>query len=192
MPSPMAHAVVGYFVYKAIVVRRPPSAPARGGCFPPLLMLTVGMSLFPDVDVVAGIVAGDIQAFHNAAMSSLAAALIFSMLAAAACRVMERGKTFFAFAVAFLCYGLHLLMDFFTSGRGVMLLWPFITDRFVSPVKLFYGFHYSDGLLSARHMWTALSELLFVLLVFGAIPLMKTRSGTGTSLGINESFEEKI
>ncbi|MEJ5364729.1 MAG: metal-dependent hydrolase [Desulfosoma sp.] len=191
MPSPVAHAAVGYFVYKAVAVRRQPSAAARGGRPSPLLMLTVGMSLFPDVDVLAGIAAGDIQAFHNAAMSSLAAALIASLLAAAAFRVIYREKPLFAFAVAFLCYGVHLLMDFFTSGRGVMLLWPFFSDRFVSPVKLFYGLHYSDGLLSARHLWTALSELLFVLLLLGAIHLMKTRLANGTSCEINESFEKK-
>ena len=177
MPSPLAHAAVGYLIYKAITLRRPSSVRVQGGHLPPVLMLTVGMSVFPDVDVLAGIAAGDIQAFHNAAMSSLAAAFLASLLAAALFSVKYREKPFFPFAVAFLCYGIHLLMDFFTSGRGVMLLWPFVTDRFVSPVKLFYGFHYSDGLLSLRHFWTALTEILFILFVFGAAHHMKPRPG---------------
>jgi hypothetical protein len=43
----------------------------------------------------------------------------------------------------------------------VMALWPLSEKRFLLPVPLFYGLHWSDGWLSLRHVWTVLTELAF-------------------------------
>jgi hypothetical protein len=49
-------------------------------------------------------------------------------------------------------------MDYFTWSRGVMAFWPLMPDRFSAPVVLFYGFHWSQGWVSPRHLWTLLTE----------------------------------
>jgi hypothetical protein len=48
----------------------------------------------------------------------------------------------------------------------VMLFWPIVQDRFSSPVKLFVGVQWGEGLISIWHLWTILSELIFFLIVF--------------------------
>ena len=53
-------------------------------------------------------------------------------------------------------------MDFFTSGRGIMLLWPVSEQRFKPSFSVFYGLHWSDGLFSSRHIWTVTSEIATV------------------------------
>ncbi len=152
----------------------------------------MGLSLVPDVDAVPGLVAGDIRFFHNAAMSSLAAALIVSLIAAGVFSWKYRFSLLFGFAVAFVSYATHLLMDFFTAGRGVMLLWPFVTERFVSPVKLFYGLHYSDGLLSPRHLWTVLTEMMFVIGLLLALRLvMPDRRNARGRLAVTAGFANR-
>jgi inner membrane protein len=46
-----------------------------------------------------------------------------------------------------------------------MLFWPFTQQRFSSPVTLFYGLHWSKGLFSIDHVWTVLTEGLFIAVV---------------------------
>ena len=52
-------------------------------------------------------------------------------------------------------------MDYFTIGRGVMLAWPFSSDRFSPPFPLFYALYWHEGLTSPKHMVTVTSELGF-------------------------------
>ncbi|NIV75262.1 MAG: hypothetical protein GWN37_10615, partial [Gammaproteobacteria bacterium] len=46
-----------------------------------------------------------------------------------------------AFLLTLVCYELHVLLDYLTVGRGVMLLWPLSAERFAPPIYLFYGLH---------------------------------------------------
>ncbi len=71
-------------------------------------------------------------------------------------------------AMILLCFELHVLMDLFTIGRGVKVLWPLSDARYSPPIKLFYGLHWSDGWLSVRHLWTLLSEAAFAAVIGAA------------------------
>jgi hypothetical protein len=68
-------------------------------------------------------------------------------------------------------------MDFFTVSRGVMLFWPLTDQRFVSPVKLFTGLHWSQGVWSVHHLYTIFSEGIFVLSVFLLVAALLRRRG---------------
>ena len=46
-----------------------------------------------------------------------------------------------------------------------MLFWPLSSHRFSSPLLLFYGVRWSDGLFSIHHLSTVLNELLFALVL---------------------------
>jgi peptidoglycan/LPS O-acetylase OafA/YrhL len=56
-----------------------------------------------------------------------------------------------------------------------MLFWPLSAARFESPVKLFYGLHWSDGLVSVKHIWTLLNELAFALIAVLATYFLERR-----------------
>ena len=166
MPSPIAHTVVGYLVYRAARERLPNYKRWHVGPLPLLLGIAVLFSVLPDVDAVFGILAGDFGRFHNNGTHSLVLAFAIALLVAGAIWFRLRKGFLSWFFICFFSYASHVLMDFFTlGGRGVMLLWPFTTNRYDSSFKLFYGVRWSNGFFAIEHLWTILTEVGFVLVV---------------------------
>lgn len=129
-----------------------------------LLSTSLIFSMLPDIDSVIGILAGDIGRYHNNLTHSLFFGLFVVLLFAVIGRFWW-SPVLTWFMVALAAYEMHVLMDFATAGRGVMLFWPLTQERFSAPVQLFYGFHWSDGLFSVRHLWTLLTESIFAVIV---------------------------
>lgn len=176
MPSPLAHGVIGYAVYRLC---RPREKPALGGLSPrpaTLLAVAVGLSLLPDADAALGLLLGDIGAYHNGVVNSLFVGLCVSLLIASLIWLRWRAGFRFWLVLSLLCYELHVLADYLTWGRGIMMFWPFTPERFAPPFFLFYGLHWSDGLMTVRHVWTFLTELAFAALLLAALELHSRRS----------------
>jgi membrane-bound metal-dependent hydrolase YbcI (DUF457 family) len=170
MPSPILHTTMGYVVYKIVEPDSSKSRFGKLGRIPVLLIISIVASLLPDLDSVFGILAGDFGRYHNNATHSLFVGLLVALLFAGGISVLFNTLPFRTiFLVTLLSYQAHIVFDYFTVSRGVMALWPFSHERFVSPISLFYGFHWSDGLFSIRHLWTFLTEsvqaLILVLMV---------------------------
>lgn len=155
MPSPLAHVAAGYVVYR--IAARSADSTSRWSR-PRLFLAAAVLSLLPDVDSVLGIVLGDFGRYHNNVSHSLFVALLVA-LAIGLGAALGGGQRFaFWFALASTCYGLHIVLDYFTWGRGVMALWPAVPDRLSPPLVLFYGFHWSQGWVSLQHLWTLVTE----------------------------------
>lgn len=166
MPSPIAHIGVGYVLYRLTRAHAPSPALVQVRQWWPVgLLVAVGFSLAPDLDVLAGVVLGDFSRFHNQATHSMIAGLAISGLFAALMygRFQTGGRYWLGLALA--GYTLHVLMDSATIGRGVLAFWPFSLERFQFPLTLFYGVRWSDGLLSSSHVVTVITELGFVALL---------------------------
>ena len=133
------------------------------------MAVTMGFSLLPDLDSIAGVLSGDFGRFHNNLTHSLLVGPVAALLFGAAMQVMYRRGFAFWFGVALAAYELHILMDWATIGRGVMAWWPLTDARFQAPVFLFYGLHWSQGWLSLRHLWTLVTELAFVAVIVLAL-----------------------
>lgn len=165
MPSPIAHLTAGYLVYlssrRALARGAAPDAP---GAASRLLTVALGFSLLPDADSAAGLILGDFGRYHNNGAHSLLVGVAISLVFAALMAWRRQGFRF-CFLVAAVAYSLHVLMDAATISRGVMAFWPLSEQRFLSPVSLFYGLHWSDGWLSVRHLWTVVTELVFAAVV---------------------------
>ena len=158
MPSPIAHAAAGFVVYQAYRSRLPAWAETRVGL---AILVFIGLSLVPDLDLLPAVVLGDLKGIHNGITNSVVTALVISAALGVVISRIAGGRFLLWFSAAIASISLHILMDYFAATRGIMAFWPITSDRFVAPVKLFYGFHYSEGLISIRHLWTALSELAF-------------------------------
>jgi membrane-bound metal-dependent hydrolase YbcI (DUF457 family) len=104
----------------------------------------------------------DLGRFHNGWTHSLIAGLGVSVIVASLAWTKGRAAAEKWFFITLLCYGLHVMMDYLTVGRGVLALWPLSLERYAFPIKLFYGLHWSDGWLSVQHVWTVITELGFV------------------------------
>jgi hypothetical protein len=177
MPSPLAHSAMGYVIYRISRQHKSPQDLQYFGPIPRLLLATAGLSILPDADAIPGLLMNNVGQFHNNVMSSLTFGVITAVGIGSMVWLRQRSGFKLWFGITLLCYWLHVLMDFFTIGRGVMLFWPFSLKRYVSPLKLFYGFHYSEGWFSLRHLWTLVTELGFAfIIIFAVHMLLKKKS----------------
>jgi membrane-bound metal-dependent hydrolase YbcI (DUF457 family) len=156
---------MGYVIHKLHQAREPGRSLGQVGPLPGLLIVTAGLSLLPDVDSIAGFLLQDFGRYHNSLSHSLFVGLVVALLLGQLAWGIQHSGFVDWFVLALCCYELHIVLDFFTVGRGVMLFWPLSSARFQPPVFLFYGLHWSDGIVSIKHLWTLLSELAFVALV---------------------------
>lgn len=166
MPSPIVHTGLGFIIYRVFRDRFPGQFKLKMAGLPLVLVLAVGISLLPDIDVIPGVLAKDLGRYHNNISHSIIfGSMVALLLAIIVSRILKSGIWIW-FGIFTLGYSLHALLDFFTMGeRGVMLFWPLTSERFSSPVKLFYGVRWSEGLLSQAHFHTLVNEIAFLVLV---------------------------
>lgn len=138
--------------------------------------------MLPDMDSVLGILTGSFASYHNNATHSLIVGLMAALIAGGMAVLFSTFSFRIIFLVTLLSYALHILLDFFTISRGVMALWPLSKERFVSPLPLFYGLHWSDGIFSIRHIWTFLTESVTAALFILAIHYLTGRNWRGDNL----------
>lgn len=174
MPSPIAHSGMGYVIYK-LYANKAQQKSASIILKTVLIGLSVVLSLFPDLDVILGVIYGNIDNFHNGISHSLIVGLMVAVGIACLAWVVLRWGFIFWFVFALLSYELHVVMDFFTVGRGVMLFWPFSSERFFPPFMLFYGMRRSEGLVSFHHIITLLTETLFVIFLLLVLKLLNQK-----------------
>jgi inner membrane protein len=166
LPSPIIHTTLGYIIYRVFRNRVPGKFDRIYVSLPLVLIFAIGVSLLPDFDSIAGILMGDFAKYHNNATHSLSVAVLMAFILAISIRLIVKTGFWIWFAIGFLGYSLHVVMDYFTyGGRGVMLFWPVTLTRYEAPVKLFYGVRWSGGLLNSVHINTFVTEMVFVLLV---------------------------
>jgi membrane-bound metal-dependent hydrolase YbcI (DUF457 family) len=164
MPSPLVHITSGHFLYRLYREKLPVRLKQVVG-IPTVLLTLAGSSLLPDLDVIPGVLLGDFRRFHNTASHSLFAGVLSAVVIASAAARKRKDAWIAWFSASLLAYELHLFFDLFTGERGLMLFWPFASTRYIAPVKLFYGVQWGLGFFSISHLWTILSETLFLLVV---------------------------
>lgn len=120
-------------------------------------------SVAPDLDIIPGLIAGHIGAYHNQASHSLFFGAVVCMVSALLMRRFLKGwRIKNALLLFWACYGVHLALDLMTLGPGLQLFWPFSGERFSIPITLFYGVRHSEGLFSFHHVATLVNELTLV------------------------------
>lgn len=170
---------MGYCIYcglkDKVLGRRANSRVARGI----LLATAIVLSLLPDFDAGFGLLYHDFARYHNNLSHSLFVGAAFGLLGSGVI-VLATGASFsWSFAFVFLCYGTHLVMDYFTIGRGVMLLWPFTAERYQPPATVFTGLHWSEGWLSVNHLVTLVNEAAFILVLYFVMQAVRSRRQAG-------------
>jgi len=174
MPSPIVHVAAGYLLWKS----GRESLQSPDGRFASLAGVTAFafLSLLPDADAVPGILLNDLGRFHNHFSHSFFSGLVVSLLLLLLAGTLGRPRPTLWLTYGLTCYWTHLVFDFLTIGRGVMLFWPLSNGRFSSPVKMFTGLHWSAGLWSLRHLETILTEGLLILSAFLLFTALRRRS----------------
>lgn len=167
MPSPLIHTATAWVLARPARSRASVPPPPRI----PFLLYSIFAAMLPDADAALGLLVvpfSRLSSIHNQATHSLLFAIVAALLLSAAARLIlfRRIPWPRLFAWTLLLLLSHLLLDWLTWGRGEPLLWPFTDRRYGSPVPLFYGVRYSEGLFSRSHWVTLLTETATVAAVW--------------------------
>ena len=161
MPSPVAHTAIAYIIWRAFTLRAPATLWRSPFRIPLLLLATSILCLLPDLPSIVGVLTGQFGRYHNSWEHSLITGVLVAVFCGAVASLRSYRRSLRWFLIALLCYESHVLMDYATIGRGVMLFWPFTDDRLAAPVRIFFGLHWSDGWLTWKHLVTLITEMVF-------------------------------
>lgn len=174
MPSPIAHLGAGYAIYR-YYKHQLPESPIRFWNFAFQMIMVMGLSMLPDLDVIPAIIFRDMRSYHNNFSHSLLVGIPVALLVAGIFHRMYRSSFWLWFLICLISYDLHVIMDALTAERGVMMFWPLTQARFASPIKLFYGLQWGLGWFSIWHLWTIFTETVFSLIVIIAVHYFNKR-----------------
>lgn len=160
MPSPIAHSITGYALFKLFRLKCHP--PFRR--VPALLGWSIVMANAADLDFLAQLFTD--ARVHRGMTHSIGFTLGLCCLVAIAASAIARPWVKQILLLTAAGYGSHLLLDFFTAGgRGMQLFWPLTPAFFQSPIPLFPPVHHSHGLFYWGHLLFISYELLYAVLV---------------------------
>ena len=150
MATPIGHSLAGLAVYSVA-----PDINRHSRL--KLMLLCITMAVFPDLDLLPGLLQGQPVLYHGSISHSLGFALGVSLVIALIFHF--QGSAFGPiFKLCLIAYVSHLVLDFFgPDGRapyGIPLFWPLSSAHFLSPIPL---------LLGARHVGsTTASTMAFL------------------------------
>ena len=136
MATPIGHSLAGFAVTGVL-----PQRAALRSLIPVVLMANAA-----DLDFLPGIFVGMPALYHHGLSHSLGAAAIVSLLGAL---VMSRFGVAprAGFAVCFLAYASHLVLDLFAPDArppfGIPLFWPLSDSYVAAPVTVLPGVHHA-------------------------------------------------
>jgi len=186
MPSPIAHLGAGYALYR-YYQHRLPQDHRRFWKFPLQMAMVIGLSMVPDLDVIPAMIFRDMKAYHNNFSHSLLFAVPVAFLIAGLFHRNYRSNFWLWFVICLVSYDLHVIMDALTAERGVMMWWPLSQNRFMFPIRIFYGLQWGLGWFSIWHLWTAFTELVFVLILAAVVQYFDKRKNITNTVFSKES-----
>jgi len=141
-----------------------------------LLLYCIIVSIIPDIDFIS-ITNGKIEfssLYHHQVTHSITFIFILSLVAYFTGRLRLGVITFW-------CLLLHNLVDYFTFDnippRGIMFLYPFSKEYFISPITLWFGiFHQTLGnIISIPSLMSMGYDLITIGLITLIIMLLKSK-----------------
>ena len=168
MPSPIGHLV---FAFSIANLRKKSDIPILW-----FIILISISALAADFDFLPGIFIDDPNKFHHGPAHSVTAGFIYTCCIKLLFPKLSRS----VILTIFLVYQFHLLADLlaYDPGEpfGIKLLWPFMSDYFISPYTIFTNFDHGStdsnitnfihGIFSFHNLWAISIELIILLPLF--------------------------
>lgn len=136
----------------------------------------------PDIDFLFGLVAGDLNRYHQLGTHTILWALATAICIWLYGRASSRGVPVTGFWLVFALLASHLAVDYFTEDLsepvGIMLAWPFSNEFFNSSVSVFSAVDRRSvgSLLCARTLRCAALEFIATAPLVAAAFLFKART----------------
>ncbi len=186
MSSPVAHTSLILLLWPGLRARfqNDISRPRRV-----LLAIAVLAALMgPDFDLVIGLfVDAPLATYHNGGTHSFVGILAGGIVFAVIARMIVPLPMGPLLVVGTLAIASHILIDFFTYGRGLQLLWPLSQERIEAPFVLFRGVRHSSDVTIGTHLLNLLSDVLFAFAVWIVSGWVRHRHTANPPLPIDET-----
>ena len=115
-----------------------------------LFIGSVFIANLPDLDILPGVLQGDLSVFHHQQTHSLAAAILFGLLIGLLGRWWQGNGVRWALWAGGL-YLSHIILDLSLNDPsppyGLQLLWPFSESYFMFPFTPFVSFSYARSVI---------------------------------------------
>jgi inner membrane protein len=167
MPSPIGHSLLGFSIY--FIFNRK----ARLRQDWKKILLYIFCANIPDLDLLPGALQGDINKYHHGVTHTLGFSIFLALIVAAILKIKKSEKILFPFLLTFLLLFSHVVLDLFAQDTappyGVMLLWPFTSQYFIS-FPLFLQISRGSSWISifnSANVGALLRELIIFLPIIG-------------------------
>ena len=145
MPSPIAHSLMGYIIYR--VTTSPFKGQKRY-----IILLYLFIANIPDLDFVPGIFVGSLSRYHHGMSHSIGFSLIFAFGCYIIPGILRQENIKRCVAIGFCLYFSHIVLDYLTNAPsnpygdpvGVQFFWPFSNEYYIAPFAFFQIIHFGD------------------------------------------------
>jgi inner membrane protein len=179
MPSPVAHTLTGYVIYRLASCDCDRIGWKR-------LFLYCACSNLPDLDFVPGFLSGVPNQFHHGISHSLGFSIGFGLLMSLALFFMKNQSLLRNFVIFFSLYFSHLLLDLLSYDSsqpyGLPILWPITDNYHISPISVFLDIQrdsvsetFIRSLFSFHNFLAVLVESIIFLPLVALLLLFKRR-----------------
>lgn len=171
MASPVGHYLLGLTITQALARNE---RERKQGVF------LAAAATLPDLDIVAGLLSGYLWRYHHGISHSLGMAAILAVAVLALLLWRKWDRPYYLALGIFFAYGSHVILDYASldTGRfpGVPLLWPLVSERFVSPWLLFpYSIDAVGSLLNLHNIVVVIRELFLFVPLVALVYTLRTR-----------------
>jgi hypothetical protein len=154
----------------------------------------------PDLDLLVGPLIGEHHHYlHGQVTHSIAFAVVSGLLVWLGLRLVKTEHKYSQLIGALVFSGLisHVIVDWFTGPNpgwnpsfGIVVLWPFVSERLQSPFTLFLGPHHGSmtEFLSLHNVWVMVSELL----IFGGFAVLLLFISSSLRVQIKHLFQDVL
>ena len=189
MPSPVAHSLMGYMIYRA--TKRPVEVHRW-----PLVALYLFSANAPDLDFIPRFLVGEPHRYHHGISHSIGVGLLFALTFSLFPLLREPDSFRRNFATFFCLYGSHIVLDYFSIDTsmpyGEPLFWPLSNAYYIAPVAFLPDIRralsvseFIPSLFSLHNLWAASVEFLLLLPFLLLVALLKWSQKSG------ETYEQE-
>ncbi|MHC4268234.1 MAG: metal-dependent hydrolase [Planctomycetota bacterium] len=173
MPSPIAHSVTGFVIFRLFSRDKQVTLWGKNGLS--MSFVAIFLSNAPDLDFIPQLLTG--EKYHHGLTHSITLTVLFAVVVGSIGCLFRKQIFKRLFFLTLIVYGSHLLLDFFTEGgKGIQLLWPFSESFFISPVSVFPGTHHSKGIFDLSHLLFIIFESFYAVFLLAGLWIWKKRN----------------
>ncbi len=159
MPSPIAHSLVGYLIYR--ITTKPFKGQKRY-----IILLYMFVANIPDLDFLPGIFVGSVSRYHHGISHSIGFSFIFALSCYIILVILRKGHIKRSFAIAFCLFFSHIVLDYLTKVSdkpyGELFLWPFSNEYYIASFAFFPVIHFHGSVEKFLFSLLSLQNLIAI------------------------------